>query len=412
MVGVALLRRMATAALLVAAVGTMGAQGSVDAQRRELDRMKRSIEQTRTRITALNRKESSAMRSLTSVQRQRHQLAVFIGSLEHDLAALQDSAQVLEQQIRTTQSSLERVEVAYGAATRRLLALRARYPAEHRAGTEALFRSMSATVAAHRRSMQSLEDSLKAQQSVLDDVVGTQAYVLAEKTREQRRLASTITASQRELEKLRSDKTKLKSELASKQKSARSMRTIISGLVAKEERRRKEQAERRAEEQRQAEQRRRQRTPAGTATPPARTAPSTPEPPTRAAFGAGSLPWPVASRTILHGYGTYTNEASGTVFDNPGIDIACPVGSTVSCAGNGTVSSIQWLPGFGSVVIVDHGNGMRTVYANLAGVSVKQGAAVRTGSPIGTSGESVDGAFMHFEVWKGRERTNPATYLR
>ena len=80
--------------------------------------------------------------------------------------------------------------------------------------------------------------------------------------------------------------------------------------------------------------------------------------------------------------------------------------------GKGEVSSVTWLPGFGSLVIVDHQNGFRSVYANLATVSVRQGTAVQQGAVVGTSGENIDGALVHFELWYGRDRLNPATYLR
>ncbi|MBK7034100.1 MAG: M23 family metallopeptidase [Ignavibacteria bacterium] len=73
---------------------------------------------------------------------------------------------------------------------------------------------------------------------------------------------------------------------------------------------------------------------------------------------------------------------------------------------------MTWLSGYGSLVIVDHGNGFRTVYANLATVSVKSGSSVQSGTVVGSSGENIDGKLVHFEVWYGRERQNPLTYLR
>ena len=76
------------------------------------------------------------------------------------------------------------------------------------------------------------------------------------------------------------------------------------------------------------------------------------------------------------------------------------------------VSTITWLPGFGSLVIVDHQNGFRTVYANLAAVAVQRGAQVLQGARIGTSGSNLDGDLVHFEVWIEGKRINPLTYLR
>lgn len=134
--------------------------------------------------------------------------------------------------------------------------------------------------------------------------------------------------------------------------------------------------------------------------------------PERGAFRRNSLPWPTSSKSLVHGYGTYRNPETGTTLENPGIDIKSATGSAVSCVADGSVSSVAWLPGYGSLVIVDHDNGFRTVYANLAGVSVQRGDQIRQGASVGTSGENIDGTLVHFELWFGRDRQNPLTYLR
>ena len=108
----------------------------------------------------------------------------------------------------------------------------------------------------------------------------------------------------------------------------------------------------------------------------------------------------------------YRNPETGTTLENPGIDIKAPLGTRVTCVAKGQVSSVTWLPGYGSLVIVDHENGFRTVYANLATVAVKNGGAVTTGTTVGSSGENIDGKLVHFEIWFGRDRHNPLTYLR
>jgi murein hydrolase activator len=384
------------------------AQSTIDERRKDLDRLRQSIEQTRKRIDALNRRESSAMRSLTSAQRQQHRLTSFIASLEADLRALQDSAATLSTQISTTKSSLERVERSYNDATTKLFELRAaqRGGQPRSAATTELYRQMSRSVATYRRNMLDLQDSLAAQRSLLDAYAQTQASIKSSKEQEQQRLASAITGSRKELQRLRTDKTALVKELRQKQQSASRLRSMINALVAREERSRRQRAE--------AAKRDREATP-GRSTPAQRTEDGdevvTGGPPS-GGYGARSLPWPTSSRQLMHGYGTYTNRETGVVFDNPGIDIKAPIGTNVLCVGGGVVSSVSWLPGFGSLVIVDHRNGFRSVYANLATVSVREGTSVRAGSLMGTSGESVDGALVHFELWRGRERVDPTRYLR
>jgi murein DD-endopeptidase MepM/ murein hydrolase activator NlpD len=65
-----------------------------------------------------------------------------------------------------------------------------------------------------------------------------------------------------------------------------------------------------------------------------------------------------------------------------------------------------------TVVIIDHGQGIRTVYGNLDRASVRKGDRVTAGQPIGSSGESLSGAFVHFEVWRGAERLDPSFIVR
>ncbi len=343
------------------------------------------------------------MRSLTSFQRQRHQLTIFIARLEDDVQRLQDTAKVLEGRIQSTQSALERAETSWRETAERMRVYQREHAGVPRSSlsNDVVFRALTSSLTTYRNSMRSLRDSLAEQKDLLDDVTTTQQQIITAKERERSTLASTITKSQQELQRLRSNKVTLLAELQKKQQSAQRVRSMISNLVARERQR---------EEQRKRDQARTKsaRPSRESAREPARTE-RTPSAP---GFARRSLPWPTPSTTLLQGYGTYRNPKTGTTLENPGIDIRAAVGTRVSCISKGEVSSVTWLPGFGSLVIVDHQNGFRSVYANLATVSVRQGTAVQQGAVVGTSGENIDGALVHFELWYGRDRLNPATYLR
>lgn len=381
----------------------LSGQSSVADTKNELRRLRASIEQTKARIDALSRRESTAMRSLTSFQRQRHNLTVFIAQLEADLRRLQDTAAVIEQRIADTRSALDRAESSWREASLRMLAYRTERQGMPLSSlrNDAVYRSITSSLAAYRRQMRSLSDSLTSQKDLLNDVSTTQQRILTAKERERSSLAATIEKSRKELQRLRSNRKTLEEELQKKQASARRVRSLINDLVAKERAAREEQKRRSA----------RSKAPkTGRAEDDVRTGGG--PAPQRGAFRPNSLPWPTPGSSLLHGYGTYRNPATGTVLENPGIDIKAPVGTRVTCVARGQVSSVTWLPGYGSLVIVDHNNGFRTVYANLATVNVRQGGEVDAGTVVGTSGENIDGTLVHFEVWFGRERQNPLTYLR
>ena len=78
----------------------------------------------------------------------------------------------------------------------------------------------------------------------------------------------------------------------------------------------------------------------------------------------------------------------------------------VRCAGAGTVTAVSALSGGGWGVLVDHGEGLESVYANLEEVSVKQGDSVNRGDALGTGGSG-----LYFELREGGKSLDPAERL-
>jgi lipoprotein NlpD len=97
-----------------------------------------------------------------------------------------------------------------------------------------------------------------------------------------------------------------------------------------------------------------------------------------------------------------------------GIDITASRHTPVYCAQVGTVVyASNKLSGYGRMVIVDHGNHIRTVYAHLQKMSVHEGQKVRKGQLVGAVGSSghSSGPHLHFEVRNGTKPHNPLYYL-
>ena len=104
-----------------------------------------------------------------------------------------------------------------------------------------------------------------------------------------------------------------------------------------------------------------------------------------------------------------TNPAGHT-----GIDYALYTGTPVLAAMDGKISRVVSLvSGYGTHIIIDHGNGLQTVYAHLSRINVSFGDFVREGQIIGRSGNSGNstGPHLHFEVWIGDGRTDPLNYF-
>jgi septal ring factor EnvC (AmiA/AmiB activator) len=121
---------------------------------------------------------------------------------------------------------------------------------------------------------------------------------------------------------------------------------------------------------------------------------------------------PVDIGMVKNEFGEYTDNATSTVSFNNGIDFSIAKGSKVYSAANGTVEIAGELPYYGRVVIVNHDNGYRTVYAILNEILVNPGDGVRTNQLLGRTGENQDGQAFHFEIWKDRTPVNPREWIR
>lgn len=98
-----------------------------------------------------------------------------------------------------------------------------------------------------------------------------------------------------------------------------------------------------------------------------------------------------------------------------GLDMAAPLGTPIYAAEAGTVILAQSWSGYGNTVIIDHGNGMWTLYGHIrqGGIKVEKGQTVKRGEKIaevGSTGNST-GNHVHFEVRLNDKAVNPNGYL-
>jgi murein DD-endopeptidase MepM/ murein hydrolase activator NlpD len=126
----------------------------------------------------------------------------------------------------------------------------------------------------------------------------------------------------------------------------------------------------------------------------------------------GSLAWPV-SGTVTYGFGYRSAPAYGASTYHEGIDICAPYGTPIYAAESGKVTLSSWYSGYGYAVIIDHGNGMTTLYGHCSSLAVSAGQYVERGQVIayvGSTGIS-SANHCHFEVRVGGSAVNPYNYL-
>lgn len=137
--------------------------------------------------------------------------------------------------------------------------------------------------------------------------------------------------------------------------------------------------------------------------------------------GNGTLNWPTWTNYVTSYYGNRVHPVYGTTRFHSGIDIGAGYGDAVMAAGGGTVIYVEEpVPGcntggsgYGNYVIIDHGNGLSTLYAHMRDVYVSNGSYVSAGTCIGEVGSTgtSTGAHLHFEVRVNGSTVDPLSYL-
>lgn len=127
---------------------------------------------------------------------------------------------------------------------------------------------------------------------------------------------------------------------------------------------------------------------------------------------------PVAPATrsklrITSPFGLRQDPFDGRFRAHSGIDIAAQHGAAIYSASAGKVVFAGRSGGYGNMIELDHGNGLRTRYAHLSRILARPGSAVATGEIIGEAGSTgrSTGSHLHFEVRKHGEAQNPLTYF-
>lgn len=122
--------------------------------------------------------------------------------------------------------------------------------------------------------------------------------------------------------------------------------------------------------------------------------------------------WPAGGK-ISSGFGMREHPRYGGRKFHTGIDITVPRGTPLHATADGVVSFADRSGGSGNIVVIEHGQGLSTVYAHNTKNAVKAGQAVKRGEVIAYSGSTgvSTGPHVHYEVWRNGQSVNPAPFL-
>jgi len=131
-------------------------------------------------------------------------------------------------------------------------------------------------------------------------------------------------------------------------------------------------------------------------------------------IGTGAFTWPTPGySTITSNYGMRYHPILKVYKLHTGIDIGAPYGVSIHAADSGTVIYSGWMGAYGQAIVIDHGNGISTLYGHQSTLLVSKGTAVNKGQVIGKVGSTgwSTGAHLHFEVRVNGAPVNPHSYV-
>jgi murein DD-endopeptidase MepM/ murein hydrolase activator NlpD len=124
-----------------------------------------------------------------------------------------------------------------------------------------------------------------------------------------------------------------------------------------------------------------------------------------AIFDNQKLQWPTSGHSITQKYNPP---------EHTGLDIDGEFDSPVYAAEAGVVEFVGENEGYGNTYIINHGNGLKTLYAHLSKMFAKVGQQVARGEVLGLIGDTgwATGTHLHFEVMVNEEKQNPEEYIK
>ena len=372
-------------------LAAQSAEARIRAQREELDRIRRERAELESRMSNLQGNVHELREEVANLERQREATERVIQTLDRQLASI---TKEVDETTARTQTAERELSARRTTLERRLVEIYKRGPLY---SAEALLtaRSFGELVARYKylHELATHDRALVTRVQTLRDQVARQRadLVRLRDAVEENRLDKQLEEDR--LARLRGERT---TNLQQAQMSAQQILDRLAALRASESRLTNVIATIETERRRTAA-----------------TRPNAPrETSTLRTSDLGRLDWPVDG-SVLYRFGRVVNPNNTTTRWN-GIGIAAPAGTPVRSVAPGTVVSVGQLGTYGLTVIVQHGAGDYSVYASLAGASVRTGAAIRKGDVVGTVGISDPDLrpHLHFEIRPQGRAVDPESWLR
>ena len=219
---------------------------------------------------------------------------------------------------------------------------------------------------------------------------GEKEKLLTEQRQESRKLEAVKIEQNKEVNNLRSQERRLRSQLLAQQQKQKKLQDDIAKLIAAEAKKMS----------------------TTTSNPYDKLTPEELLISSNFKSNKGRLPWPTEKGIITGNFGININPILRDVRENNGIDITTVGGAEVRVVFEGEVTSVGGILGNNMFVLVRHGNFI-TAYLNLVGVTVKSGDKVKVKETIGKvyTERGATTAVLHFEIWEERNKLDPELWI-
>lgn len=373
------------AALLLSA--TVLAQTPSPDEQRRLD-----LDKIHARIGLLQKKLAQSQKNVATLSEEVQRLGWRIEIAQHEMELLSARREELSGQLESTQKESENSTAACARLTRALVT-RARVL--HRLGRYGYFRVVleAKDVAGFLQGVERLDALARRDGALLASYRQAQASLQQDLAREEsleQELDQIFSRSRRELDNLAAMQRRRETLLARERSTSASHENEVAALSSKAQR-----LERLL----------------------ATLASQSSGEPADASGGIrpwkGVLDWP-ARGTLTETFGRHRHPKFDVWTFSNGIAISLPAGTPIRAVYSGRAAYAQWLAEYGNLVILDHGDGVFTLYSWLQSVEASAGSYVPVGAEIGTAGTGPgrDEPGLYFEVRDRQKASDPVAWLR
>jgi septal ring factor EnvC (AmiA/AmiB activator) len=397
----------------VAPIAFLQEQNQIEEKKAELQLLRNEISQLEEDISQKSAKEKESFEILENYNKQAHLLNKLILKLIRQEAAQKKEIKILRTEIKSIESDIKILMDNYA---KYVVALYKKGPYNElesivnaESVRQALVRIQYLQKFSERRKID-LEQFYDKKQ----ELIVTRAKIeseqkrleklVAEKEVEEKQLKSKLGERKRILASIKKDQEVLKKNLSVKVESQKQIESLVAKLVAEVERKKREK------------ELQKQNLIASTEAGIINEAELLNETNLGSEYLLNTSNYSSFSElkgkmNWVKGFGKDENKELKTVTLNYGVDISAKNDHNVRCVADGVISAIDWLPGYGSVIIVTHKGEYRTVYSHLSEIFVDEGEEIKAGKVIAKISDSLEGKVLHFEIWNSRENQNPELWL-